>query len=312
MDVRLLEAFVVVAEEEHFHRAAARLGTTQPALSRQIGQLESELGVQLFERLPRGVRLSAAGRAFQADVADVLANLQRAVQKARRVAAGQEGQLSLGFVETTMRGPEIPRILQTFRQRHRGIRLDLRPMTSLKQWELLRSRTIDVGFAFDAPEGQDIQSERLVEDSIVLAVPERHPLATAPVVTLAMLKHEPFVWFERQDAPAYYDRVNEACQRAGLTLQVVQLSLHNATAMALVAAGLGLTFALASSRHARPVAVVLREVENLHVSMPIHALWRRGDGSAAVQAFLAVAREVRDGAVAGPGSRDRPVPDSER
>jgi DNA-binding transcriptional LysR family regulator len=298
MDVRQLEAFVVVADEQHFHRAALRLGTTQPSLSRQIGSLEAELGVQLFERLPRGVRLSQAGRAFQADAVAVLAQLGRAVQRVRRVAAGQEGSLALGFVETTMRGPEIPRVLQVFRQQHHGIAVDLRPMSSLRQWESLRNRGIDVGFAFDAPlDATDLEHERLVEDSIVLAVPEQHPLATAPRVTLAMLRHEPFVWFERHDAPAYYDRVNTACERAGLQLQVVQLSLHNATAMALVAAGLGLTFALASSRHARPVAVVLREVEDLHVPMHIQALWRRGEASAAVHAFLDVARAVRDGTI---------------
>src|SRR6185295_14296385 len=155
MELRHLRYFVGVGEEQHFGRAAERLGIAQPALSRQIQDLEKELGFVLFDRLPRGVKLSAAGVLFLGEARRILEEVQAAKLRAERVARGQAGTLRIGFVEALSWHGVVPDTLRSFRRRQPDVELELNPLLSLQQVEAVRSGKLDAGFIFSLAEPEN-------------------------------------------------------------------------------------------------------------------------------------------------------------
>src|SRR2546428_10071805 len=177
MELRHLRYFVHVAEEQHYRRAAERLRIAQPALSRQIQDLEEEIGFKLFDRLPRGVKISAAGKSFLVDARRILQEVNEAAARAKRVALGQSGTLRVGFVESMSWHGVVPDSFRQFRERQPDAELKIKPMSSLEQIEAVQSEQLDVGFVFTIA---NINRElaKLEIDSIYLklAVPKAHPL----------------------------------------------------------------------------------------------------------------------------------------
>src|SRR5262249_53702611 len=139
MELRHLRYFAAVGEEQHYGRAAQRLRVAQPALSRQIQDLEDEVGFKLFERLPRGVRLSAAGKLFLEDARRILQQVNEAAARAARVARGQSGTLRVGFTENASWHGVVPDSLRRFRERQPDAELQLYPAGSVDQVEAIRS-----------------------------------------------------------------------------------------------------------------------------------------------------------------------------
>src|ERR1700760_1857550 len=123
MELRHLRYFVVVGEEQHYGRASRRLGVAQPALSRQIQDLEEEIGFKLFDRLPRGVKISAAGKCFLEDARRILHEVNEAAASAKRVASGQSGTLRVGFVESISWHGVVPDSFRQFRERRLEVEL---------------------------------------------------------------------------------------------------------------------------------------------------------------------------------------------
>ena len=147
MELRHLRYFTAVGEEQHYGRASRRLRVAQPALSRQIQDLEEELGFKLFERLPRGVKLSAAGELFLQDARRILQEVSEAVVRAARVARGQSGTLRVGFAENASWGGVVPDSFRRFREQRPDAVLQLQPAASLEQLDAIRSGRLDAGFA---------------------------------------------------------------------------------------------------------------------------------------------------------------------
>src|SRR5881296_555654 len=148
MELRHLRYFVHVAEEQHYRRAAERLRIAQPALSRQIQDLEEEIGFKLFDRLPRGVKISAAGKSFLVDARRILHEVNEATARAKRVAAGQSGTLRVGFVESVSWHGVVRDSFRQFRQRQPDVELQLKPASSLEHIEAVRSGRLDAAFLF--------------------------------------------------------------------------------------------------------------------------------------------------------------------
>jgi DNA-binding transcriptional LysR family regulator len=160
MELRHLRYFVGVGEEQHFGRAAKRLSIVQPALSRQIQDLERELGFALFDRLPRGVKLNAAGKRFLEDARRILLELNEAKTRAARVARGQSGTLRIGFTESASWHGVVPASFRRFREMKPDAELQLQPSPSLVQLEAIRSGRLDAGFVYNSPKA-DPELERL-------------------------------------------------------------------------------------------------------------------------------------------------------
>ena len=217
MELRHLRYFVAVGEEQHYGRAARRLRVAQPALSRQIHDLEEELGFKLFDRLPRGVKLNAAGKLFLEDARRILQEVNEAADRAARVARGLSGTLRVGFTENASWRGVVPDSFRRFREQQPDAELQLQPAPSLEQFEAVRSGRLDAGFINFMPKSDpELDQLRVAIQHIELAVPRRHPLTKLKKLRLRDLTDVPFVWFPRWASPAFYDRLMHACYRGGL------------------------------------------------------------------------------------------------
>src|SRR5882672_9741254 len=217
MELRHLRYFVMVGEEQHYGRAAQRLHIAQPALSRQIQDLEEEIGCQLFDRLPRGVKISAAGKSFLEDARRVLQQVNGATVRAKRVALGQSGTLRVGFAESASWHGVVPDSFRQFRERQPDAELQLNPLSSLEQVEVVRSGRLDAGFVFDIPKtDRELDQIQVASHNLLLAAPKGHPLTRLKKLLLRDMADTAFVWFPRRQSPAYYDRLMYACFRGGL------------------------------------------------------------------------------------------------
>src|SRR5204862_2960696 len=163
MELRHLRYFVQVAEEQHYRRAAERLRIAQPALSRQIQDLEEEIGFKLFDRLPRGVKISAAGKSFLVDARRILHEVNEAAGRAKRVASGQSGTLRVGFVESVSWHGVVPDSFREFRARQPDAELQLKPASSLEQTEDVDSGRLDDGFVFTYDNFGEVMAQLPVE-----------------------------------------------------------------------------------------------------------------------------------------------------
>jgi DNA-binding transcriptional LysR family regulator len=291
VELRHLRYFVAVGEEEHFGRAAERLHVVQPALTRQVRQLEDELGCALFERLKRGVRLTEAGKSFLEEARRVLSDLGHGVDRTRLVAQGKVGRLRVGFSDTATYSGELPSILHDFRTRWPDVRLELFPSSSVVAGEQLRRQEVDVAFVYTLPTNlRELKTHTISVERWVLALPLAHPLVKSKRVRLRDLKGEPFVWFPRPVAPPLHDRVLAACHAAGLTLNIVQEVNNPTTMLSLVAGGIGLSFTITSAARTKPDSVVLREVEDLRDTSELSTIWRADNKVPALQKFIEMVR----------------------
>ena len=280
-----------MGEEEHFGRAAERLHVVQPALTRQVRQLEEEIGCALFERLKRGVRLTEAGKSFLEEARRLLADLGRSVDRTQLVAQGKVGRLRVGFSDTATYSGELPSILRNFRARWPDVRLELFPSSSVIAGEQLRRQEVDVAFVYMAPTDlHELKTHTISVERWMLALPQAHPLVKSKRVKLVELKREPFVWFPRPVAPPIHDRVLAACHAAGLTLNIVQEVNNPTTILSLVAGGIGVSFTIASAEKMKPDSVVLRKVDDLRVTAELSAIWRGDNKILALQKFIEIVR----------------------
>jgi DNA-binding transcriptional LysR family regulator len=289
VELRHLRYFVAVAEELHFHRAAERLHMSQPPLSQQIRALESELGVELLWRNRRRVELTEAGASFLGEARAILASVQHAGEIARRVARGEVGKLSVGFVGSAMYAT-LPEILRAFRTEHPEVELQLRPFPTAPQLEALRDGRVDVGFLRPPVQRAGLEIETIQRETIVVALPQAHALAGAESVAITQLRNETFVLLARTESPGVYDSLALTLSELAGNPRAVQEADDMQTLIGLVAAGIGVALVPVSvSLLVRP-GVVYTKLSGRAPTVELALAWRSGHVSPVAQAFLAVAR----------------------
>jgi DNA-binding transcriptional LysR family regulator len=254
--------------------------------------LEKEVGFKLFERLPRGVKLSAAGQLFLGDARRILQDVNEAVARAARVARGQSGTLRVGFTEMASWRGVVPQSFRRFREMQPDAELQLHPSPSLVQLEAIRSGRLDAGFVFNMPKADpELNGLPVAMPRIELAVPRGHSLTKLKQVRLRDLASASFVWFSRSEAPAVYDRLVHECFRGGLNSpHIVQEGKDEATILSLVATGLGVGWVLETARLRRPKSVVILSVVDLDVPQPLSLGWRKDNQSPLLAKFVADVR----------------------
>ena len=294
MELRHLRYFVAVAEELHFGRAAARLRIAQPPLSRQIRDLEREMGAALFERVPRGVELTPAGVALLPEARLTLAQAERAQRTAQRAARGEIGRLRVGFVEAAIYSGVLPEVLGFFRMHLPDIGLSLFEMDLRQQADAFREGRIDLGILHSLPPDAErlLRVEPVYSEPLVAALPRAHPLAGRARPGLGDFAAEPFVFFPRHVGPEVFDGIIARCRAAGFSPRVVQEAAGWPTLAGLVAAGVGVTFVPRSLTHFRRPEVVYRPVRGLAVDMTTSAAWKRGASSPVRERFVTTLRAV--------------------
>jgi DNA-binding transcriptional LysR family regulator len=296
MELRHLRYFVAIGEEENYRRAAQRLNVAQTALSTQIQDLEAERGFKLFDRLPRGVKLSAAGRLYLEDARRILQQVSEAGARAARVARGQSGTLRVGFTENSSWHGVVPEALRIFRERHPDSELQLYPAGSVDQIENIRSGRVDAGFVFNMPRSdEELDHLPVAIQHVELAVPNGHHLSSLKKLRLRDLVDVPFVWFARREAVAFYDRMMHECYRGGLkSPRIVQEASNEATILSLVSHGLGVGWVNTSARWRCPERVVILSVVDLKMPLPMALAWRKDNTSPLLANFVAEVRSMAD------------------
>ena len=294
MELRHLRYFMAVGEEQHFGRAAQRLRVAQPALSRQIQDLEKELGFKLFDRLPRGVKISEAGKLYLKEARQILEYVSEAALRARRVAAGQSGTLRIGFVESISWHGVVPDSLRQLRERQPDVELQLRPLSSLEQIEAVQAGRLDAGFVFTiANIARELAQLEVAVLHLVLAVPKGHALTRLRRLRLRDLNDAPFIWFPRRESPRYYDRLMQECYRGGLkTPHIIQEAVNEATILSLVSCRMGVAFVSNATRWRCPQGVELLPVVDLNLPLPFALVWRKDNGSPLLAKFVADVQDL--------------------
>lgn len=237
LSLRELECFTAVAEERSFTAAARRLHLSQPPLSRHIAALEARLGVRLFERNKRAVRLTEAGEVFWAETRGVLPQLARAEAALRTGPWKEASRLEIGFV-SALGSPDLLGTLNQFRRLHPEVRVTLHDETPSAQMEAIRSGRLDLGFLGLAPPRANktvaVHAWRRERVGVFLAA--THRLAASAAIPIRELAGEPMVFVSGEAAPAFVSRLHQLFTEAGLTARVVQES-SRAQAVALMAVG---------------------------------------------------------------------------
>ncbi|OOG57483.1 LysR family transcriptional regulator [Polaromonas sp. C04] len=283
-DVRQVRAFLVVAGELHFGRAAERLFTSQPALSRTIHALEDAVGVSLFERSTRRVRLTSAGEAFAAECSLALGHLERASTAALEAADGRAGRLRVGYMDFAING-RLPSLLQGFRAGFPRAVLDLEYNPSSKQRVALLEGRIDVGFVIGEFESQKVLNVLVDQNDYVALLPDTHPLASRRTLRLADLAEEPFV-MGTEDAFSTFRRLFfPVCHTAGFFPNIVQLASNTSGIFGMVAAGVGVSVYAGCARNIGRVGVVVKPLVDVSDVIPTFAVWVADNPSEVLHGF---------------------------
>jgi DNA-binding transcriptional LysR family regulator len=289
MEIHHLRYFVAVAEAGGFARAAARLHVAQPALSRQVRDLEEELNVPLFDRTTRGVQLTYPGELFLEDVRRMLADLQRSQIRARDAHNGKIGSFTLGLLEAFSWHKAITHSIHTFRKQNPDVSLNVVIMSSPEQIAALHERRISAGFLITRPPADKLlEGVKVLTDHLMVAVPQRSRFARKPPEQLSELAGEDFFWFPRSVNPVYYDEVVCMCRKNGFLPRLMQGGTTSTANLSLVAAGLGCTFVASEVRWHKPKNVAIIPVRDLSFSITLELVWHRENRQQALRNFVQI------------------------
>lgn len=286
-----MKYFVAVAEERSFGRAAKRLHMSQPPLSTQIKGLENELGVKLLERSTRRVELTDSGRTFLGRAREILGAVERAGAEARGAELGLRGRLEIGFVSSATLSL-LPPALQRFRERFRGVELDLRELASVEQVEALYEGEIRVGLVRLPMRAPEIRFEPVLAEPLVVALPVGHPLEARESIPLEEVAELPLIFFQRRLEPGSHEQIVELLGRVGALPKVAQYSVHLQTVIGLVASGIGIAILAESARRMHREGVVYRPLDTPDATSWLGLAWLERDDSPLVENFVNIVREV--------------------
>ena len=290
IEIRHLRYFLAVAETLHFGKAAGKLGMAQPPLSQQIKNLERTLGYALFDRTTRGVKLTSVGQFFAQRAANILTTLQDDVEMTRRLGAGKEGILNVGFSGSVM-FTSLPKAIESYRRRRPSIELRLRELVTAEQIPALLDGTLEIGFLRDGEPRDGLVLESILREPYIAVFPSFHKLARKKLLSPIDLKDEPFVLFARKMGNLAFDRTVACCEAAGFRPNIVQDAPQWPTLLRLVAAGLGVSLAPACVGKLMMPGVTYRKLRSRHWSSI--DIGRSADiENPAAEVFLEIVRPV--------------------
>lgn len=290
MERRHLRYLLALADEGSFTRAAERVGIAQPPFSKQIRDMEEEVGTMLVQRLPKGAALTKAGLALAVRARAIEDAFAAAIDEARHIGSGLGGRLRVGFTQSGIFHPRVVDCFLGFRQRFPGIDLVLDEQLSVPLIALLRDGMLDAAFIrppFPADEGWE--RREVAREKLVVALPRAHPLAGRRTVRLIDLRDEAFVFYHRRVRPGLTDTIISACERAGFEPREGQVVPHISSTLRLVAAGAGVAVVPASLSRVAAGDVRCVALSDRRLSAEVALIWRRECPSKSLPHFV---REV--------------------
>jgi DNA-binding transcriptional LysR family regulator len=292
MELRHLRTFLVVAEELHFSRAAERLHMAQPPLSNLIKQLERDLGFQLFERTTRKVRLTSAGSVYREHVQMALSELDRGREAALMALGGERGRITVGLTGITT-GRLLSQLARAYRARYPHVQLALRPQAfSGPQEEALLDHTIDVGFLRHPVTTSALTSRLILEEPLLAALPEDHPLAAESSLSIGDLAEEDFVAYPPGQGSSLRRVFFSACSDAGFRPRIIQEAEGTQMLVTLVSAEVGVAVLPESVALFGIDGVAFRPLTGQAHRLPVFLAWRSDTPSPALHRFLEMSEEM--------------------
>ncbi len=291
IELRHLKYFLAVAEELNFGRAAERLNITQPSLSRQIQNLEKELDTILFERNQRQIRLTTPGQIFLTEVEQILARFDQGIRVLERASRGEIGQLTVGFQGSSVYDV-IPLSIKAFRDRFPGVEVIMQPMETSLQVIAIAENNLDVGFVIPPITDANLQVEILLQEPLVLALPENHPLAVESEISITALANEPLILASRDRGCGLHEQIFDVYQTAGLRPNVVCAAREMQVMLGFVAAGIGISLLPSHVKNFQRTGVIYRQ---LIPEAPIAGLgiaWKSNNPTPVLSAFLEIIRNM--------------------
>jgi DNA-binding transcriptional LysR family regulator len=291
MELRHLRYFLAVAEELNVRRAAVRLHVSQPPLSRQIRDLEQEVGAELFVRSRRGMQLTDAGQMLLKEARRILSESERAVQLSQAASRGAAGRLEIAY-SAAFFDLVLLRVMRLFRQRFPMVEFGLRELQYHQQVHELVNKHIDLGYVgirFPELEGE-LVFECLRRAAFWVALPSGHRLLTKQRITLRALQDETFISI-RQTAPAFQNWFVSLCRSAGFVPTFGEEADGALSLLALVSAGFGVALVPETFRKLLSVEIEFRPLASTIPSFDLQIAWHRDNQSRVLHAFLEMLRE---------------------
>lgn len=292
MELRHLRCLVAVAEELHFGRAADRLNLSQPPVSLAIKELETELGLRLFDRTSRNIQLTSGGVEALRDARAVLARIESMRQHARSAAHGYGGTLSIGFISVAAYS-FLPDVLRRFTVDFPDVRISLHESTTDQVLGDLESGALDVGCIFASPLlPSTLTYHATNRDPLIVVLPAQHPLAGLARIPLERLANEQFLTFERHFGPMMFDMVVSTCMRHGFSPRIFPArQMH--TIVSLVSGGIGVALVPACVEVMHREGVVYRPLRGDRTLVETGVAWRTEDDSPAVLEMIRYLPKLR-------------------
>ena len=286
-ELRQVRYAIAVAEELHFTKAAEKLHLTQPALTRQIQQLEYCVGTPLFDRSTRQVQLTNAGQAFVEEAVKLISIVERAVQRARAAGRGDPSRLQIAYCPWV--NVKIPARLRALAiETFPDLKVDLVSVPAASQSELLLNGTYQAGIQMLPVEDEALATIRLTEEPLVVAMSECHPLAAKSCLKLDDLADAPVIWLKRSMYPAVWDQLDQWCRTQGFVPKIIQEVTTLSESVEFVAEGLGISFVRLSAQRLLGDSVVVRPFDPVYL-IETGVVYRKGARSAVLKQILALA-----------------------
>jgi DNA-binding transcriptional LysR family regulator len=288
MELRHLRYFIATAEEENVSRAASKLHVSQPAISRQIHDLECEIGFQLFERSGKSVKLTEAGRAFLIDARTLLRSTEEAVKKARGIASGAQGELHVGYAPS-LTAKILPASLREFQSQFPNVRVALHDVSGEEMLVGLRNDKLHIALtaATEKRPPQGMKSVELLRDAVCAAVSPKHALAKAKAITLDKLLNESLIGFRREDYPGYAELIEETFTEFSQAPRITEEHDGISSVLTAVEAGRGIALVVESVGSLSSSRVKIIPIAGVP-PVSVIALWNKNATSPFIEKFVGV------------------------
>lgn len=275
IEFRHLRYFQTVAKELHFRKASEKLFITQPALSRQVQQLEEYVGAKLFDRDKRNVSLTKAGEYLLKESQFLFDHLGFIKDNISHIANGDEGEIRIGFVGSAMQSV-IPALLKKINKKSPGVHFVLTELTNQDQVDLIRNDQLDLGFirTMRLPEG--LNKLDVHNETFCLVLPKSHPITQKSFNSILDLKDENFILFSSQYSHGYYDKIMSIFEDQGFTPRIAHESVHANTIFRLVENELGIGIVPSSLKQGFDLNIKFIELDKIPQRTTLSAIWRKG------------------------------------
>jgi DNA-binding transcriptional LysR family regulator len=287
MELRHLLYFKTVAEHLHFRNAAESLFISQPPLSRQIRELEEELGVQLFLRNNKRVILTDAGKYFKEEVDAIFARLEESKSMAQQIHLAESGELKIGYISSVYQ-PHLAGVLKSLRQVFPHIKTSLYERPTIKQIEALEQGKLDVGILRAPVHSEKLQLKTLFFDPFMVITPAINQKEVDQKELIAYIKNKPFIFFNKEYAPDYYSKLIEICNRMGFKPDITHEVNNVHSILQLVEAGLGVSIVPSSLKQQyKNMKILFIDLDEIPVNTEVVLAYKPSNLNAALKWFIA-------------------------